>query len=128
MSPIRIVFSQFLTSESKKDLIQKRKKEKLPVDIVPSSEPTLDKCEQVAAVEMDLSPTETANTEAPLPPPAKAVNSTQGLCTRCHKLNKTLFLYEVMAPICIPGSQPEPRPAKCVKISGDEPVVIPNPR
>lgn len=26
------------------------------------------------------------------------------------------------------GSEPEPRPAKCVKISADEPVVIPNPR
>lgn len=83
---IHVVFSQFLTLESKKNLIQKRKKEKLPVDIVPSSEPTLDKCEQVAAVEMDLSPTETADTEAPFPPPAKAVNSTQGLCTWCHKL------------------------------------------
>ena len=34
----------------------------------------------------------------------------------------------MMATFCVTGSAPEPRPAKCVKISGDEPVVIPNPR
>eukprot|EP00064_Thunnus_orientalis_P018285 superscaffoldBa00004164_g18381 len=87
--------------EAKKNLIQRRKKEKLPVDIVPSSEAaTFDKGEQVVAVEMDVTNTKTTDPEADTCPTAEPVSSTQ---------------------------EPEPRPAKCVKISGDEPVVIPNP-
>ncbi|XP_036933670.1 protein Spindly [Acanthopagrus latus] len=87
--------------EAKKNLIQKRKKEKLPVDIVPSSETMLNKGEQVVAVEIDVK-NNSGDTKAHSSPPAEALISTQ-------------------------GSAPEPRPAKCVKISGDEPVVIPNP-
>ncbi|XP_030251226.1 protein Spindly [Sparus aurata] len=86
--------------EAKKNLIQKRKKEKLPVDIIPSSETTINKGEQVA-VEIDVK-NNSGDTKAHSSPPAEALSSTQ-------------------------GSAPEPRPAKCVKISGDEPVVIPNP-
>ncbi|XP_073343327.1 protein Spindly [Pagrus major] len=87
--------------EAKKNLIQKRKKEKLPVDIIPSSETMLNKGEQVVAVEMDVKNI-TGDAKAHTSSPAEALSSTQ-------------------------GSAPEPRPAKCVKISGDEPVVIPNP-
>ncbi|XP_051274988.1 protein Spindly [Dicentrarchus labrax] len=94
--------------EGKKNLLQKRKKEKLPVGIIPSSEEaTLDKGEQVVAVEMDVTATKTAEPEADPSPTAEAAISTQS--------------------VRIGGSEPEPRPAKCVKISGDEPVVIPDP-
>ncbi|XP_037635996.1 protein Spindly isoform X2 [Sebastes umbrosus] len=95
--------NKYEPKEAKKNLIQKRKKEKLPVDIVPSSEETtLDKGERVVVVEMDVTNTaKTADPEADTSHTAEAVSSTQ---------------------------EPEPRPAKCVKISGDEPVVIPNPR
>ncbi|XP_035525075.1 protein Spindly [Morone saxatilis] len=94
--------------EAKKNLLQKRKKEKLPVDIIPSSEEaTLDKGEQVVAVELDVTTTKTAQPKADPSPTAEAAISTQG--------------------VRIGGSEPEPRPAKCVKISGDEPVVIPDP-
>ncbi|XP_074503940.1 protein Spindly isoform X2 [Sebastes fasciatus] len=95
--------NKYEPKEAKKNVIQKRKKEKLPVDIVPSSEETtLDKGERVVAVEMDVTNTaKTADPEADTSHTAEAVSSTQ---------------------------EPEPRPAKCVKISGDEPVVIPNPR
>ncbi|XP_018549909.1 protein Spindly [Lates calcarifer] len=88
--------------EAKKNLIQKRKKEKLPVDIVPSSEETTcDRSEQVVTVEMDVTQ-KTAEPEADICPTAQALSSKQ-------------------------GSEPtEPRAAKCVKIN-DEPVVIPNP-
>ncbi|XP_059202481.1 protein Spindly [Centropristis striata] len=91
--------------EAKKNPIQKKKKkEKLPVDIVPpSEEPTHVKGEPVVAVEMDVidaKATKASDPEEDTRPPAEAVSSTQ---------------------------EPEPRPAKCVKISGDEPVVIPNP-
>ncbi|XP_074503939.1 protein Spindly isoform X1 [Sebastes fasciatus] len=100
--------NKYEPKEAKKNVIQKRKKEKLPVDIVPSSEETtLDKGERVVAVEMDVTNTaKTADPEADTSHTAEAVSSTQGVCIR----------------------EPEPRPAKCVKISGDEPVVIPNPR
>ncbi|XP_037635995.1 protein Spindly isoform X1 [Sebastes umbrosus] len=100
--------NKYEPKEAKKNLIQKRKKEKLPVDIVPSSEETtLDKGERVVVVEMDVTNTaKTADPEADTSHTAEAVSSTQGVCIR----------------------EPEPRPAKCVKISGDEPVVIPNPR
>ncbi|XP_049441682.1 protein Spindly isoform X2 [Epinephelus fuscoguttatus] len=92
--------------EAKKNLIQKRKKEKLPVDIVPSSEDTkLDKGEQLVAVEMNVTNTKAAEPEADTSHTAEALSSTQGVCV----------------------GEPEPRPAKCVKISADEPVVIPNP-
>ncbi|XP_026212958.1 protein Spindly [Anabas testudineus] len=90
--------------EAKKNPIQRRKKEKLPVDIIPSSEETtLVKAEQVVAVEM--AHPKTAEPEVDIHPSAEPVNSTQG---------------SDVNPV-------EPRPAKCVKISGDEPVVIPAP-
>ncbi|KAM7417076.1 hypothetical protein PAMA_016943 [Pampus argenteus] len=89
--------------EAKKNFIQKRKKEKLPVDIVPSSEAaTLDKGEQVVAVEMDVKNAKTTHPEADTHPTAEPVSGIQ-------------------------GSEPEPPPAKCVKICEDKPVVIPNP-
>ncbi|XP_053180485.1 protein Spindly [Scomber japonicus] len=90
--------------EAKKNLIQRRRKEKLPVDIVPSSETTTtdNKGEQVVAVEMDVTDTKTLDAEVNTCPTAEPVISVQ-------------------------DSKSEPRPAKCVKISGDEPIVIPNP-
>ncbi|XP_069580741.1 protein Spindly [Brachyistius frenatus] len=89
--------------EAKKNLLQKRKKEKLPVDVVPSSgEPTLDKSEQLVAAAMDVLDKKTVAPEANTCPTEETVS-------------------------CKQDSEPEPPPAKCVKISGDEPVVIPNP-
>ncbi|XP_010748938.2 protein Spindly [Larimichthys crocea] len=93
--------------DAKKNPIQKRKKEKLPVDITPSEETTIDKGQHVVAVEMDVTNTKTEDPAAHTSPTAEAVNATQGVCSG--------------------GSEPEPRPAKCVKISADEPVVIPSP-
>lgn len=90
--------------ETKKNLILKRKKEKLPVDIVPFSEEIpLDKGDQVVALETNVTHTKTADPEDDICPTPEAVSSTQG----------------------VQASEPEPRPVKCVKISGDEPVVIP---
>ena len=63
-------------------MIQKRKLEKLPVDIIPSSEQTLDKCEQVVAVEMDVTNTKIGEPQVHTTPPAEALISTQGLCLR----------------------------------------------
>ncbi|XP_060935983.1 protein Spindly [Limanda limanda] len=84
-------------------LIQKRKKEKLPVDIVPSSqESTLDKGEQIVTVETDVTHDMTIDPKADIKPKTEAQSSTKGL--------------ELAVP----------RAAKCVKISGEEPVVIPN--
>ncbi|XP_070769636.1 protein Spindly [Enoplosus armatus] len=94
--------------EAKKNLTQKRKKEKLPVDVIPSpEETTLDKGERIVAAEVDVTNAEAAGPEGDTSPAPEAVSSTEG--------------------VCIGGSEPEPRPAKCVKISGDDPVVIPNP-
>ncbi|KAE8277638.1 Protein Spindly-A [Larimichthys crocea] len=93
--------------QMQKNPIQKRKKEKLPVDITPSEETTIDKGQHVVAVEMDVTNTKTEDPAAHTSPTAEAVNATQGVCSG--------------------GSEPEPRPAKCVKISADEPVVIPSP-
>ncbi|KAK2903759.1 protein Spindly [Channa argus] len=90
--------------DAKKSVIQKRKKEKLPVDVVPSSEETsLDKVEQVVAVVMDVS----AKPEAGNPPTAEVVD-----CTKDLRIQTV---------------EPQPRPAKSVKIRGDEPLVIPTP-
>lgn len=70
----------FLSVEAKKNLIQKRKKEKLPVDIVPSSEETTcDRSEQVVTVEMDVTQ-KTAEPEADICPTAQALSSKQGVC------------------------------------------------
>ncbi len=72
--------SMFLSPEAKKNLIQRRKKEKLPVDIVPSNEETLHRGEQTVAMEMDVTNTKTAEPETNVSPPADAVSSTQGVC------------------------------------------------
>ncbi|XP_020509041.2 protein Spindly [Labrus bergylta] len=94
--------------DSKKNLIQKRKKEKLPVDVtLCSEETTLDKVEQIVAAEVEVTNTKTADSEVDSSSTAEALSSKQDVNTGV--------------------SHDEPRPAKCVKISGDEPVVIPNP-
>ncbi|KAM9375497.1 protein Spindly [Pholidichthys leucotaenia] len=85
--------------EEKKDLLKKRKREKLPVDITPTTKTTADKEQQVVATEMDMSNIKTAELKSE---PCSPVISTQ-------------------------VSEAEPRPAKSVKISADEPVIIPNP-
>ncbi|XP_037317255.2 protein Spindly isoform X2 [Pungitius pungitius] len=86
--------------DTKKNVMLKKKKEKFPFDIIPSSEKTnLDKGEPVLPVTMDVTKTADAGAD-----PACAA--------------------EAMSPTH--GSEPEPRPAKCVKISGDVPVGIPN--
>ncbi|XP_053284823.1 protein Spindly isoform X2 [Pleuronectes platessa] len=89
--------------EAKMYLIQKRKKEKLPVDILPSSqESPLDKGGQIVTVETDVMHDMTTDPKADISPKTEAQSSTKGL--------------ELTVP----------RAAKCVKISGEEPVVIPN--
>nr|XP_020466886.1 protein Spindly isoform X2 [Monopterus albus] len=88
---------------TKNNLIQKRKKEKLPVDIVLSSEETiLDKGGQLGLLEVDVTRALNSDVEADICPTAEAVNFRQ-------------------------GSEPEPQPAKCMNISEDEPVLIPTP-
>ncbi|XP_068182056.1 protein Spindly [Antennarius striatus] len=82
--------------EAKRNLIQKTKKEKLPVDVVLSSEAAT-----VEVEEPDVTNAEPEDHEDHICPLTEAVNAT-------------------------PGSELEPRPAKCVKISVDEPVVIPS--
>ncbi|XP_068596627.1 protein Spindly [Brachionichthys hirsutus] len=82
-------------SETKKDVIRRKKKEKLPVDGAPPSEQAAVEVEQP-----DVSTTKPADREEHAAPPAEAVNATQ-------------------------GPEAEPRPVKCVRLSGDEPVVIP---
>ena len=71
----------FWSLEAKKNLIQKRKKEKLPVDIVPSSETTNIKGEQVVAVEIDVK-NNSGDAKAHSSPPADALSATQGVCIR----------------------------------------------
>ncbi|XP_034545003.1 protein Spindly [Notolabrus celidotus] len=91
--------------DSKK--ILKRKKEKLPVDITPSSEETtLVKVEQVVSVELGDTHTKTADPGPDTSAPAETLSSEQAVKTEV--------------------SGAELRPAKCVKISGEEPVMIPN--
>ncbi len=71
---------QFLSLEAKKNLIQKRKKEKLPVDVISASEgSTLDKCEQVVAMEMDVTNTKTSDPEVDTST-AEAVSPTHAVC------------------------------------------------
>ncbi|XP_074530909.1 protein Spindly isoform X2 [Halichoeres trimaculatus] len=94
--------------DSKKNLIPKRKKEKLPVDVVPSSEETsFGKVEHVVSMGMDAAHTKTADNEGENSPTAETLSSKQGVKTEVSKA--------------------EPRPAKQVKISEEEPVVIPHP-
>ncbi|XP_038555810.1 protein Spindly isoform X1 [Micropterus salmoides] len=91
---------------AKKNLIQKRKKEKLPVDVTPSSEETtLDKSEQAVAVEMDVTNTKTTDPKGDTCCAAESSSFTDGVCI----------------------GEPKPQPVKCVKISGHDPVMIPNP-
>lgn len=52
------------------------------MDIVPSSEGTLDKGEQVVAIEMDVTSPKRTEPEAHTSPPAEAVSSTQSVCIR----------------------------------------------
>lgn len=75
----RLCCSHLFTSASAKSLVQKRTKEKFPVDIVTASKPVLDKEEQLPEVKMELPSTETIDTEALPPSSAEAENSTQGL-------------------------------------------------
>ncbi|XP_028272217.1 protein Spindly isoform X2 [Parambassis ranga] len=89
--------------EAKKNVIQKRKKEKFPVNFAPSSDETsVGKGEPIVTMATDETNAKTADPKADPSPNKETVGSTQEV-------------------------EPEPRPAKCVKISGDEPVVIPNP-
>ncbi|XP_020779219.1 protein Spindly isoform X2 [Boleophthalmus pectinirostris] len=85
--------------EAKNNLLQKRKKEKLSVDVVPSCE-KLEESVQPVQKGMDVVKTSEAKTESP--PAAKEINIKQ-------------------------DPDVEERPTKNVKISAEEPVVIPNP-
>ncbi|XP_004073644.1 protein Spindly [Oryzias latipes] len=76
---------------------QKRKKEKLPVDVLPPpEESSCDKAQQVVAVESNI----------------KKEDAEASICPAEMKTST---------------HDPEPRPAKCVRISEDDGVVAPNP-
>ncbi|CAJ1057977.1 protein Spindly [Xyrichtys novacula] len=99
--------NKYEPKDSKKNVNLKRRKEKLPVDTAPSSEDTShQKVEQVLSVKVDVTNTETA--ESDTCPTAETLSSKQ----------------DVKSEV----SEAEQQPAKCVKISREEPVVIPNPR
>lgn len=63
--------------EAKKNLPEKRKKEKLPLDVAPSSKQSF---EQVFAVEMDETDTKTTEPEASSVHKDEIQSSTQGVC------------------------------------------------
>lgn len=66
--------------EAKKNLIQKMKKEKLPVDIGTSTqESRLDKGEQLVAVETDVTHNRTTGPKADINLTTEAGSSTQGV-------------------------------------------------
>lgn len=68
-----------MSAETKKNPFQMRKKEKLPVDTVPSSEDmTFGRGDQVVAVVMDVPHPKTRELEADIRP--EALNTTQGVC------------------------------------------------
>ncbi|KAM3866683.1 protein Spindly, partial [Diretmus argenteus] len=95
-------------TEAKEECIRKRKREKLPVDITPSSEVTSVNAEPIVAVAMDVPNSRTADADActiALPD-----NSTQGLSSGTK----------------VKGSVPDPQTTKSVTISEDVPVVIPS--
>ncbi|KAM8910203.1 protein Spindly isoform 2-T2 [Spinachia spinachia] len=86
--------------DTKKNVMPKRKKEKFPFNLIPSFEKTeLDKGEHVLEVKMDF--TKTADAGADPACSAEPLGPTH-------------------------GSEPEPQPAKCVKIGREVPVGIPN--
>ncbi|MEQ2238244.1 hypothetical protein ILYODFUR_031218, partial [Ilyodon furcidens] len=85
--------------EVKKNLIQRKRKEKLPVDV--KLEPGTAHGEQIVAVEMEETNNKNVNCEG-VNSPTETTSTTQ-------------------------EPEPEVRPSKCVKISSDEPDVIPSP-
>ncbi|XP_032410431.1 protein Spindly isoform X1 [Xiphophorus hellerii] len=89
--------------EVKKNPIQRKRKEKLPVDVKPEPDWSTHG-EQVVAVETE----ETDNTKVG----REDENSPA----------------EITAAAQAPEPEPELKPAKCVKISSDQPDVIPSPR
>ncbi|TNM99026.1 protein Spindly isoform X1 [Takifugu flavidus] len=93
--------------ESKRNLTEKRKKVKLPVDVAPSSKEPLKRFEQVLSVEMEETNTKTTDTEVQCVPKTEILSSTQ---------------------VSLPVSESGLRPSKCVKTNTDVPVEIPNPR
>lgn len=73
----------FSCLDSKKNVIQKKKKEKLPVDIISPSEHIADKAEQLVA--LDIPHTKCAEPEARALPPPEALSSTRGSCMLAEK-------------------------------------------
>ena len=72
---------KFRSAEVKLYLIQRRKKEKLPVDIVPSSQDsTLDKGEQIVTVETDVTHDTTTDPKVDISLKTEARSSTKGVC------------------------------------------------
>lgn len=142
MTPMLLLF---LSSASTKNPVQKRTKEKFPIDVVTSSQPEMDHKEQVPEMKMDVPPPQSAHTEALPPPSAETENFTPGLGSRGQrdpplvamksnwvpvgKQNLDLANSREVLSVCVAVPQPlEPPPAKSVKISAEDPVVIPDPR
>lgn len=67
-------------SESKKNQTEKRKKEKLPVDVAPSSEQSLKKFEQVFAEETNETNINTTEPETLSVHKTETLSCTQGVC------------------------------------------------
>lgn len=73
-------------AEAKKNLIQKRKREKLPVDITPSVEAPLDRTKEAVAVVTD-----TADPEADMRPPLSSsagVSEAEPRPAKCVKISE----------------------------------------
>lgn len=68
--------------DSKKNLIQKGKREKLPVDVLPPPEQKAERSEQVVVLDVEIPNTKSSDAEAQTPPTPEALRSTQGLCQR----------------------------------------------
>lgn len=105
----------------------------------------MDQTELVPEKKVDVPPPQSAHTEALLPPSAETENFTPGLCPRGQtdpplvamekkwvpvgKQNLDQARSRMVVSLCIAAPQPlEPPPAKSVKISAEDPVVIPDPR
>lgn len=73
----------FLVLESKKNLTEKKEKEKLPVDVTPSSKQPLERFEQVFSVEMDKTSTKTTEPEASSAHKDEIQRSILGVCDCC---------------------------------------------
>lgn len=80
MSVVKPMLLSFSSSASTKNPVQKRTREKFPIDVVTSSQLVMDQKEPLPGMKMDVPAPQPAHTEAHLPPSAETENFTPGLC------------------------------------------------